>query len=196
MQQGWVHAMKSEKLMGLLGEHPFLSDFKRMESRFMQAILPPQRFMKAHKVYEVRRYTFDETKTPWNIETQQQYCDFVRDCMAVKDFPVKATSFFVAQATPMTTTVCGEQLTGGAEYAVEGVTAPHISWVAEWDSVEQAKEFYAKILAGGAEAMKGFSKSPNGFVNPYYPNPDEVLSGYKRVEQSFMSAAPVDNLLD
>lgn len=51
----------------------------------------------------------------------------------------------------MTTTVSGEQLGGGAEYAVEGVTAPHVSWVAEWDSIEQAREFWATMLAGGSE---------------------------------------------
>jgi hypothetical protein len=47
---GWAQAMKSEKFGELLGQHPYIKNFVRMESRFMNAVFPVTRFFDATKV--------------------------------------------------------------------------------------------------------------------------------------------------
>jgi hypothetical protein len=87
--------------------------------------------------------------------------------------------FHVAQVDPVTSTISGATL----EPVDHGVTAPHICWTAEWDSIEQAEQTYAGMFAD-AEALATIPKAGGG--NPFWTE-DKPLFAYAKLECNWMT---------
>ena len=108
--------------------HPYVADFLRAESRFMQAVVvKPQRFHKPDKVYEVQNCTFDTAMVPWNAETRKQYANWLAPIVPERMAGVNIVQLHLAQAEPVSRTVDGKDI----QPVDHGVTPPHCCYTVD-----------------------------------------------------------------
>lgn len=199
MQHAIEIALRDQRISDALGKAPLVDDAVRVERvpmvRVPVAMPSPTVELHSAKVYEVRAYTL-KGYSPFSAATGaptdgkgEAYVRWIEEKFRpVFDAEGGRIACFLMQCdVPAQVSSCRSAASGSLDQTSINLDdqPPHVVWVAEWDSREQADAVYANLMS-----------RPGAFEGNPFATPEGTLSGYARVEVTWSEGLTLGTLIE